>query len=162
MLFLFHDLIVLSSKQKVIKLVKASLPLKLWPVENPKLTKELIRHEELKKREVRCYKIGILYAKEGQKKEEEILANREYTLLYGIEHIADKQTENPSDAFERFLRLLGDKIELAGWQGYRGDLDVVSNKNGEHSIFTKLGDIEVFEATPIFCIDSNQVNLLFR
>lgn len=44
--------------QKVIKLIKASLPLKLWHVSDPKLTKELMRHEDLKKREVRCYKIG--------------------------------------------------------------------------------------------------------
>lgn len=52
-------------------------------------------------------------------------------------------TEETSEQFERFLKLMGDKIELAGWQGYRGDLDVSYNKNGEHSFYTKLGDIEV-------------------
>ncbi len=32
--------------------------LKLWHIPDPKLTKELMRHEEMKKHEVKCYKIG--------------------------------------------------------------------------------------------------------
>lgn len=117
----------LKSK-KVIKLLKASMPvLKLWHVTDPKLSKELLHHEDLKKREVRCYKIGVLYAKEGQKSEEEILGNQE-----------------SSEAFDRFLELLGDKVTLEGWKGYRGDLDVNQNKNGEYSVYTKLhNEIEV-------------------
>ncbi|ELR19059.1 GTPase activating Rap/RanGAP domainlike 3, putative [Acanthamoeba castellanii str. Neff] len=101
--------------------------LKLWHVTDPKLSKELLHHEDLKKREVRCYKIGVLYAKEGQKSEEEILGNQE-----------------SSEAFDRFLELLGDKVTLEGWKGYRGDLDVNQNKNGEYSVYTKLhNEIEV-------------------
>jgi hypothetical protein len=35
--------------------------LKLWHVTDPKLSKELLHHEDLKKREVRCYKIGMIH-----------------------------------------------------------------------------------------------------
>ena len=33
---------------------------------------------------------------------------------------------NVSEDFERFLELLGERIELKGWQKYRGGLDVKS------------------------------------
>ena len=33
---------------------------------------------------------------------------------------------NVSEDFERFLELLGDRVELKGWQKYRGGLDVKS------------------------------------
>ena len=35
-------------------------------------------------------------------------------------------TVTVSEEFERFLELLGEKIELKGWQKYRGGLDVKS------------------------------------
>ena len=35
-------------------------------------------------------------------------------------------TVNVSEEFERFLELMGDKVELKGWQKYRGGLDVKS------------------------------------
>lgn len=34
-----------------------------------------------------------------------------------------------SEDFERFLELLGDKIQLKGWQKYRGGLDVKSRSD---------------------------------
>ncbi len=34
--------------------------------------------------------------------------------------------EHGSPEFQRFLQLLGDKIELKGWGGFRGGLDVAS------------------------------------
>jgi len=41
---------------------------------------------------------------------------------------------------------LGDKVTLEGWKGYRGDLDVNQNKNGEYSVYTKLhNEIEVLQ-----------------
>ena len=35
-------------------------------------------------------------------------------------------TVDVSEEFEHFLELMGDKIELKGWQKYRGGLDVKS------------------------------------
>jgi hypothetical protein len=156
----------------VIKLIKASMPtLKLWHITDPKLSKELLHHEDLKKREVRCYKIGtftashaspqlrprlnvvragVLYAREGQRTEEEILGNRTFTFslnelwCYSRAHSLRPSTEDSSDDFDRFLELLGDKVKLEGWKGYRGDLDVNQNKNGDFSVYTKLhNEIEV-------------------
>lgn len=34
--------------------------------------------------------------------------------------------ENPSPAFTEFLDLMGDKIKVKGWKGYKADLDVKS------------------------------------
>jgi len=48
----------------------------------------------------------VVYCQAGQS-EEEIFAN-----------------ETVSPEFEQFLSLLGEKFEVLGWQGYKGDLDV--------------------------------------
>jgi hypothetical protein len=48
----------------------------------------------------------------------------------------NSQTAKGSPEFEEFLELLGDKIELRGFHGFRGGLDVVSNATGTHSIYT--------------------------
>jgi hypothetical protein len=94
--------------------------------------------------------VGVLYAKEGQKTEEEILGNRTYTCVWLKQLLTSRgephQTEESSEAFDRFLGLLGDKVTLEGWKGYRGDLDVNQNKNGEYSVYTKLhNEIEVLQ-----------------
>ena len=36
-------------------------------------------------------------------------------------------TEHGSEAFEKFLSLLGEKVTLQGWKGFDGELDVRSN-----------------------------------
>ena len=41
-------------------------------------------------------------------------------------------TETGSPAFEEFLELLGSRIELNNWQGFRGGLDVESKRQEEH------------------------------
>jgi len=55
------------------------------------------------------FKFGVLFAKDGQLTDDEMLSN-----------------EIGSDAFQKFLNLLGDKITLKGWTGYRGGLDTKS------------------------------------
>jgi hypothetical protein len=65
------------------------------------------------------YKFGVLYAKEGQN-QNEMFGNRE-----------------PSPAFERFLELLGDRVELQGFAGFRGGLDVKHGHTGSQSVYTK-------------------------
>ena len=56
-----------------------------------------------------CYKVGVLYCKAGQVTEEEMYNNE-----HGCEH------------FERFLQLLGKKVELNGFTEFKGGLDVTS------------------------------------
>lgn len=50
-------------------------------------------------------KVGVIYVKEGQYTEEQILDNNENSLL-----------------FEEFLQLLGDKVRLRGFDKYKGGL----------------------------------------
>lgn len=50
-------------------------------------------------------KVGVIYVKEGQYSEEQILDNNENSNL-----------------FEEFLQLLGDKVRLRGFDKYKGGL----------------------------------------
>lgn len=53
------------------------------------------------------------------------LGNEDVLILYFL-HTLPLPTEIGSDAFQKFLNLLGDKITLKGWTGYRGGLDTKS------------------------------------
>ncbi|XP_054440330.1 GTPase-activating Rap/Ran-GAP domain-like protein 3 isoform X1 [Pteronotus mesoamericanus] len=65
------------------------------------------------------FKFGVLYAKDGQLTDDEMFSN-----------------ETGSDAFQKFLNLLGDTITLKGWAGYRGGLDTKNDTTGIHSVYT--------------------------
>ena len=71
-------------------------------------------------------KVGIIYVKEGQYTEEEILDNNDH-----------------SDNFEEFLTILGDKVRLKGFDKYKGGLDTVHDLTGFHSVYTHWRGIEV-------------------
>jgi len=64
------------------------------------------------------YKFGVLLVKEGQIRDDEFFAN-----------------ESGSDRYEEFLTVLGNRIELKGWKGYTGGLDVEGHSTGTYSIF---------------------------
>eukprot|EP01091_Cochliopodium_minus_P012872 TRINITY_DN4007_c0_g2_i1.p1 TRINITY_DN4007_c0_g2~~TRINITY_DN4007_c0_g2_i1.p1 ORF type:complete len:839 (-),score=238.76 TRINITY_DN4007_c0_g2_i1:32-2548(-) len=99
---------------------------------------------------VTSYKIGVLYAKDGQILEEDMFCNNE---------------EYPK--FDKFLSILGDKVALNGWTRYRGGLDTKNNHTGTHSIFTTfkpLGSEIQFEIMfhvstmlPFFPLDKQQL-----
>ncbi|GAB1224376.1 hypothetical protein ENUP19_0196G0004 [Entamoeba nuttalli] len=74
------------------------------------------------------YKFGVLYAAPGQTKEMEFFNNRK-----------------GSSYFEHFLTLLGDKVELFGYQGFAGGLDTKNRLMGEYTYVNKfsLGNIEI-------------------
>ena len=61
-------------------------------------------------------KVGVIYVKEGQYTEEEILDNNDNSLL-----------------FDEFLQILGDKIRLKGFDKYKGGLDTVHDLTGDFS-----------------------------
>uniref|UniRef100_A0A8B9JF86 GTPase-activating Rap/Ran-GAP domain-like protein 3 n=1 Tax=Astyanax mexicanus TaxID=7994 RepID=A0A8B9JF86_ASTMX len=65
------------------------------------------------------FKFGVLFAKDGQLTDDEMFSN-----------------ETGSENFEKFLNLLGDKICLQGWAGYRGGLDTKNDTTGINSIYT--------------------------
>ncbi|XP_012495311.1 PREDICTED: GTPase-activating Rap/Ran-GAP domain-like protein 3 [Propithecus coquereli] len=65
------------------------------------------------------FKFGVLFAKDGQLTDDEMFSN-----------------EIGSEAFQKFLNLLGDIITLKGWTGYRGGLDTKNDTTGIHSVYT--------------------------
>ncbi|XP_049630087.1 GTPase-activating Rap/Ran-GAP domain-like protein 3 isoform X1 [Suncus etruscus] len=65
------------------------------------------------------FKFGVLFAKDGQLTDDEMFSN-----------------EVGSNAFQKFLNLLGDAITLKGWTGYRGGLDTKNDTTGTHSVYT--------------------------
>ncbi|KAJ3306527.1 hypothetical protein HDU93_006183, partial [Gonapodya sp. JEL0774] len=76
---------------------------------------------------IKKYKFGVLYAKAGQKTEEELYNN-----------------QTGSASFETFLSILGTKQSLQGFSGFRAGLDVNNGQTGEFCLHTKWRD---FEAT---------------
>ena len=44
-------------------------------------------------------------------------------------------TEHGSPQFDTFLDVLGERIELEGWEKFRGGLDVREGTTGRHSVF---------------------------
>nr|XP_023020456.1 uncharacterized protein LOC111509018 [Leptinotarsa decemlineata] len=71
-------------------------------------------------------KVGVIFVKEGQYTEEEILDNNDNTLL-----------------FEEFLQILGEKVRLRGFDRYKGGLDTVHDLTGLYSVYTNWRNIEI-------------------
>ncbi|XP_022903401.1 uncharacterized protein [Onthophagus taurus] len=71
-------------------------------------------------------KVGVIYVKEGQYSEEEILDNNDNSLL-----------------FEEFLQILGERVRLKGFDKYKGGLDTVHDLTGLYSVYTNWRSIEI-------------------
>ncbi|XP_054869498.1 rap1 GTPase-activating protein 1 [Amphiprion ocellaris] len=72
------------------------------------------------------FKFGVLYQKDGQLTEEEILSNNQ-----------------ESEEFKEFLSVLGETIQLQGFTRFRGGLDVSHGQTGTEAIFTSFHGREV-------------------
>ncbi|XP_041062427.1 rap1 GTPase-activating protein 1 isoform X3 [Carcharodon carcharias] len=72
------------------------------------------------------FKFGVIYQKLGQTSEEELFTNNEESL-----------------AFVEFLELLGEKVELQDFKGFRGGLDVAHGQTGTESIYCKFRSKEI-------------------
>lgn len=120
------------SDKHILKELKAALPelsLKGTRVSiclDPKLQEELVHFEGMKKKQLTCMKVGVMYCKAGQKTEEEMFGN-----------------EHGSEAHDSFLQVLGDRVKLQGYKGYRGDLDVTDNRTGLESVVCNFGNLEL-------------------
>jgi hypothetical protein len=99
------------------------------------------------------FKVGVIYYK-GQKTEDDIFNQRE-----------------TSPAFETFLEILGNKIELKGFKGYSGGLDTKKNKDGNYALYTWHNGAEIiYHVTSLLECDAiqkkvhignNAVNIVF-
>uniref|UniRef100_A0A3P9J9L8 Si:ch1073-90m23.1 n=1 Tax=Oryzias latipes TaxID=8090 RepID=A0A3P9J9L8_ORYLA len=72
------------------------------------------------------FKFGVLYQKEGQLTEEDILSNRE-----------------ESEEFKEFLSILGETVQLQGFTGFRGGLDVCHAQTGSEAVYTSFHGREI-------------------
>ncbi|KAM6469231.1 rap1 GTPase-activating protein 1-like isoform 6-T6 [Liasis olivaceus] len=72
------------------------------------------------------FKFGVIYQKIGQTTEEEVFSNTE---------------ESPG--FFEFLGLLGERIQLQDFRGFRGGLDVTRGQTGTESIYTNFRGKEI-------------------
>ncbi|CAH0625546.1 unnamed protein product [Chrysodeixis includens] len=71
-------------------------------------------------------KVGVIYVKENQYTEEEILDNNENSPM-----------------FEEFLQVMGEKVRLKGFDKYKGGLDTVHDLTGLYSVYTNWRGIEI-------------------
>ncbi|XP_071839915.1 uncharacterized protein [Apostichopus japonicus] len=88
------------------------------PILYPKASHMIMKYDE--HCVVNSFKFGVIYQTFGQTTEEEMFDNR---------------TSSP--ALEEFLSLLGEKVELKNFQGFRGGLDVNHGQTGTHSIYSR-------------------------
>ncbi|KAK2148696.1 hypothetical protein LSH36_487g05001 [Paralvinella palmiformis] len=72
------------------------------------------------------FKFGVIYQKFGQTSEEELFGN--------IHH---------SPAMDEFLDVLGDRIQLKDFKGFRGGLDTQHGQTGTESVYTCYQDREI-------------------
>ncbi|KAF2076369.1 hypothetical protein CYY_002326 [Polysphondylium violaceum] len=91
-------------------------------------------------------KVGVLYCKEGQTEESEMLLNIGTTA---------------SPEYNEFLNWLGEKVELKDFPNYNGGLDTTFGNTGTHSIYTKYNDVEIMyhvsTMLPFFPSDLKQI-----
>ncbi|XP_010892082.1 rap1 GTPase-activating protein 2a isoform X4 [Esox lucius] len=98
--------------------------LKFNPVLYPRASQLIVGYDE---HEVNnTFKFGVIYQKFGQTSEEELFGNNEET-----------------PAFQEFLSILGDHIELHDFKGFRGGLDVSHGQTGCESIYTVFRQREI-------------------
>jgi hypothetical protein len=98
----------------------------------------------------------MIYAKEGQKTELEMLGNTKGNL----KKKRKKQKKRPktnninsvtckflfflgSAGFNAFLETMGEKIKLFGWKKYAAGLDVKAKSTGTYSVFTEMNDYQI-------------------
>lgn len=71
------------------------------------------------------YMFGVLRQCAAQTSQDEILRN------------------DSSPAFDKFLQVLGRRVELLGFKGFRGGLDTLHGRMGTESVVAELGDLKV-------------------
>ena len=90
----------------------------LQPVLCPRASELLVNYDEHVL--VNNFKFGVIYQRAGQTSEEALFGNRDH-----------------SPALDRFLEMIGHRVNLASHQGYRGGLDTQFGQTGEQSVYTE-------------------------
>ncbi|XP_070149388.1 rap1 GTPase-activating protein 1 isoform X2 [Polyergus mexicanus] len=118
-----HDLVPASNLNpnptptKMVKAINESLTVSpLMPVMCPGAGTLIARYDEHAL--VSRFKFGVLHQRAGQVTEEQLFGNRQIT-----------------PAFQEFLDLLGQKIDLKDHKGYRGGLDTRHGQTGDSAVY---------------------------
>jgi hypothetical protein len=109
-----EDVIRFTSKLGGIEEVRVERAIRILYPKVQELIKRFDEH-----RVAHTHKFGVIYQERNQTSEEELFRNR-----------------HSSPALDEFLEILGNKIQLKGFNGYRGGLDVVGDQTGEESVYT--------------------------
>ncbi|XP_028976651.2 signal-induced proliferation-associated 1-like protein 2 isoform X2 [Esox lucius] len=91
-------------------------------------------------------KVGVMYCRSGQSSEEDMYNN-----------------ESSGPAFEEFLDLLGERVNLKGWEKYRAQLDTKTDSTGTQSLYTRYQDYEImFHVSTMLPYTANNTQQLLR
>ncbi|VIO94722.1 Rap/ran-GAP family protein [Brugia malayi] len=94
------------------------------PVAFPGGTEMILKYDEHVL--TNTYKFGVIYQRFGQTTEEELFGNATY-----------------SSAFDEFLNIIGERIELRDFKGYRGGLDTQHGQTGIESVYCQFRQREI-------------------
>lgn len=140
-----HVWIEASEKKKCIKKLKLRFPVLLGNIELQEVTKyhemliqDLVHMED--RLLIKAYKFGVVYCRQGQTDECDMFSNND-----------------PSPEFEEFMYSIGKKINLQGYSGYNGGLDVKTNTTGLSSYITHFKQFDImFHVSP--CLPFTEQN----
>ena len=119
---------------KFVRVLYPNIPpqMKFSELHDPSMPNELLNYE--RKNMSKGAKFGLLFRRAGQTNEDDMFANNDVT----------------NKSWQEFLPFLGDKIELTGFEGFRGGLDTKNRSTGTHSVYTKHGKTEImFHVAPL-------------
>ncbi|VDN07647.1 unnamed protein product [Thelazia callipaeda] len=94
------------------------------PVAFPGGTEMILKYDEHVL--TNTYKFGVIYQRFGQTTEEELFGNATH-----------------SDAFDEFLNIIGERVKLRDFEGYRGGLDTQHGQTGAESIYCQFRQREI-------------------
>ena len=89
---------------------------KFEPIMSPRASDLIVNYDEHVV--VNNYKFGLIYQRFGQVTEEALFGNRQH-----------------SAAMDKFLDMLGQRIDLSQHRGYKGGLDTLHGQTGQHSVY---------------------------
>ncbi|XP_067328792.1 rap1 GTPase-activating protein 1 isoform X2 [Anolis sagrei] len=127
----FHDVIPIScltefpNVVQMAKLVCEDVNVdRFYPVLYPKASRLIVTFDEHVISN--NFKFGVIYQKPGQTSEEELFS-----------------TTEESPAFVEFLELLGQRVQLQDFKGFRGGLDVTHGQTGTESVYCNFRNKEI-------------------
>lgn len=92
------------------------------------------------------FKFGVIYMKKGQVTEEELFSNQEH-----------------SESFDEFLNLLGARVKLKDFSGFKGGLDTTYGQTGEYSVYETFQNKEImFHVSTLLPYNKNDNQQLER